>query len=250
MNALPGTWGHPDLLALAEVTAEKDFYQRRQLSSASHSQNSSDEAAASVSAPSRCANVAHGTEPALCSTEAELRELTKAICRGDEAAFTRFYQLYNMRLYRHLLVLAKGHEGEAREVLQAVVLKVANRFEIFEDERRLWSWLCRLARNAYVDLCRVKRRDQRFVPLEDYKSELADGRNAEHRLSDSLNHALEQLAPEDGELMRAAYVDRRPLQELAETSGQTYKAMESRLARLRGKLKAKLLNQLRHEERS
>jgi DNA-directed RNA polymerase specialized sigma24 family protein len=42
-------------------------------------------------------------------------------------------------------------------------------------------------------------------------------------------------------------VDERTLQELADASGQTYKAVESRLARLRHKLKTKVLNLLRHE---
>jgi RNA polymerase sigma factor (sigma-70 family) len=65
-----------------------------------------------------------------------------------------------------------------------------------------------------------------------------------------LHHALEQLTAEERELLRAAYVDERQLQELADASGQTYKAVESRLARLRRKLKTNLLNHLRHEERS
>ena len=250
MNSPAGTLRHPDLLALALATAEEDFCQPRQSPSASHLQYAFDGADAAASVRSPCMNDRKETELAPCSTGAELREMTKAICRGDEAAFTRFYHLYNLRLYRHLLVLAKGNEGEAREVLQAVVLKVARKFEIFDEERRLWGWLCRLARNAYVDLCRVRRRDQRFIPLEDYRLELTEVQNGEHRLSESLSHALEQLASEDRELMRAAYVDKRPLQELAESSGQTYKAMESRLARLRQKVKARLLSHLRHEERS
>jgi RNA polymerase sigma-70 factor (ECF subfamily) len=184
------------------------------------------------------------------ATVANLKELTKAICRGNEAAFTRFYELYSLRLYKHLLVLAKGNESEAREVLQTVVVKLAKGFKVFNEEGRMWGWLCRLARNSYVDLCRARRRDQRFVPLEEHKPELVEGRDEEHRLSESLLHALEQLTAEEQELMRAAYVDERPLQELANASGQTYKAVESRLARLRQKLKTNLLNHLRHEKRS
>jgi RNA polymerase sigma-70 factor (ECF subfamily) len=185
-----------------------------------------------------------------CSTAAHLQELTGAICRGDEAAFVQFYHRYNLRLYKYLLVLAGGNETEAREVLQTVVVKLAKRFKVFDEEQRMWGWLCRLARNAYVDLCRARRRDRRFVPLEDHKPELLALREGEHRLSESLNHALQQLSPEERELMRAAYVDERPLQELANASGQTYKAVESRLARLRRKVKTNLLHHLRHEEGS
>jgi len=178
----------------------------------------------------------------------DLAELTQAVCRGDAAAFTRFYELYSWRLYKHLLVLARGNEAEAREVLQTVVVKLAKKFRVFDEERRLWGWLCRMARNAYVDLCRARRRDRRFVPLEEHKAELVETRDGDHRLSASLCHALEQLTAEERELIRAAYVDERPLQELAIASCCTYKAVESRLARLRRKLKTNLLNHLRHEE--
>jgi RNA polymerase sigma-70 factor (ECF subfamily) len=178
----------------------------------------------------------------------DLAALTRAVCRGDEAAFSRFYDLYSLRLYKHLLVLSRGNEWEAREVLQTVVVKLAKGFQVFDEERRMWGWLCRLARNSYLDLCRARKREQRFLPLEEHRIESADGRAGAHKLSGSLQHALEQLTEEEQELIRAAYVDERPLQQLADELGQTYKALESRLGRLRRKLKVNLLNHLRHEE--
>ncbi len=188
------------------------------------------------------------TESVTGAAAVGLREWTKAIGCGDEAAFTQFYDRYSMRLYRYLLVLARGNEREAREVLQTVVVKLAKGFKTFDEERRLWGWLASVARNSYVDLCRAQRRDQRFVPLESHQPELAEGTDEERQLSESLHQALGQLTAEEQELMQAAYMDKRPLQELADDSGQTYKAVESRLTRLRRKLKTKLLNHLRHEE--
>src|SRR5262245_41485986 len=64
-------------------------------------------------------------EPGECAVEVNIREWTKAIGRGDEAAFARFYDRYSMRLYRYLLVVAKGNETEASEVLQTVIIKLA-----------------------------------------------------------------------------------------------------------------------------
>jgi DNA-directed RNA polymerase specialized sigma24 family protein len=58
---------------------------------------------------------------------------------------------------------------------------------------------------------------------------------------------LAALPPEDRELLQAAYVDKRPLQDLADEAGQTYKAVESRLGRLRHRLKEQVLKDLRHE---
>ena len=63
----------------------------------------------------------------------DIRALTLAIRRGDAAAFSRFYDLYSFRLYRFLLVLARGDENTAREVCQAAMTKLARRFEVFDD---------------------------------------------------------------------------------------------------------------------
>jgi RNA polymerase sigma-70 factor (ECF subfamily) len=177
-----------------------------------------------------------------------LHELTSAIRKGDEAAFTRFYELYSFRLYKYLLVLAKGDELEAREVLQTVVLKFATKMEVFDEERRFWGWMCRLGRNAFVDRYRSRQRDRRHVTLEELPPDQSENQNAENQLAQSLDAALAAFTNEEAELLRAAYIDERPLQELADEAGQSYKALESRLGRLRKKLKETMLKDLRHEK--
>src|SRR5437879_5107446 len=163
----------------------------------------------------------------------DLRALTLAIRRGDAEAFSRFYDLYSFRLYRFLLVLAHGDETEAREVCQAVLIKLAKRFDVFDEEPALWAWLSTLAKNAFIDHYRARQRRKKLVPLEALPAAFGVEADSEHRLSEILRDALTALIPEERELIQAAYVDERPLQELAEASGLTYKAVESRLARLR-----------------
>ena len=180
--------------------------------------------------------------------EPELREMTAAIRRGNEEAFTRFHGLYSLRVYKYLLVMAKGDEAEAREVLQIVVVKAARKMEVFDNEGKLWTWLCRMARNAFVDRYRTRCRDRRFVPLEELTHEELETGTTDHQLSRCVTEALEAFTPEESELLRAAYIDERPLQELADEAGQTYKAVESRLGRLRKKLKEILLERLQHEK--
>ena len=182
------------------------------------------------------------------STAPSLRDLTTAIRRGDEAAFCGFHDLYSLRLYKYLIVLAKGDESEAREVLQIVALKLAKKMQVFDDESRLWAWMSRLARNAFIDHRRSRKHDHNLISLDDLVTDLSDSTAIETRLSASLSRALESFTPEETELLRAAYIDEIPLQSLADESGQTYKALESRLGRLRKKLKLRLLNRLRHED--
>jgi RNA polymerase sigma-70 factor, ECF subfamily len=180
----------------------------------------------------------------------DIQALTRAVRSGDADAFSCFYDLYSFRLYKFLLVLARGDENEAREVCQAVFIKLARRCDVFGDERRLWAWLCVLAKNTFLDQCRARQRLNRFVSLDQLSSEPNGRISSEHRLGEILHEALAALPPDERELIQAAYVDKRPLRELAAEAGQTYKAVESRLGRLRQKLKEQLLKDLRHENES
>ena len=177
----------------------------------------------------------------------DIQALTRAVRRGDADAFSRFYDLYSFRLYKFLLVLARGDENEAREVCQAVFIKLAKRCDLFEDERRLWAWLCVLAKNTFIDHWRTRQRRSRFISLQELPAEPDGHLNPEHRLGEILREALADLPPDERELIQAAYLDKRPLRELADEAGQSYKAVESRLGRLRRKLKERLLKNLRHE---
>jgi len=178
----------------------------------------------------------------------DIQALTVAVRRCDAEAFSRFYDLYSFRLYRFLLVLTRGDDNAAREVCQAVFIKLAKRFEVFDEERALWAWLSALAKNAFIDHYRAEQRRNRLVSLEELPPGFASEADSANQFSELLRQALAALPPEERELIQAAYVDERPLQELANASGQTYKAMESRLARLRQKLKKQMLTDLRHEQ--
>ena len=177
-----------------------------------------------------------------------IRELTLAVRRGDRAAFSRFYDLYSFRVYKFLLMLARGDEHEAREVFQAVLIKLARRFDVCEDDQKLMAWLCVLAKNTFIDHCRARQRREHLLSSPELQP--ATDPLPRHQLSETLCDALATLPPDERELLQAAYIDERPLQELADASGQTYKAVESRLARLRQKLKAQLIIRLRHEHES
>jgi RNA polymerase sigma-70 factor (ECF subfamily) len=178
----------------------------------------------------------------------DIRALTGAVRIGDANAFSRFYDLYSFRIYRFVLVLAGGDENTAREVCQAAFIKVAKRLEVFDTERALWAWLCTLARNTFIDCCRAEQRRNRLVPIEELPPAVTSEAESTNQLSELLRDALTALPPGERELLQAVYVDGRPLQELADASGQTYKAVESRLARLRQKLKKQLLQNMRHEQ--
>ena len=177
----------------------------------------------------------------------EVGVLTRAVRAGDARAFARFYDLHGFRVYKHLLVLAKGDENVAREIFQTVAIKLAKKMEIFDEERALRAWLQSVARNAFIDLCRTRKREAKLLPMDEIEVALEPGTGSPDRLREGLNRALAECAPEEREWLNAIYVDGKSVGEVAAQSGQSYKALESRLARLRLKVRKNLLTQLRHE---
>ena len=53
----------------------------------------------------------------------DVAALTRALARGDEAAFREFYGAYFDRLLRYLLVVTGGDETAAREALQLTLVR-------------------------------------------------------------------------------------------------------------------------------
>src|SRR5258706_11132233 len=116
----------------------------------------------------------------------DIRALTLAVRGGDANAFSRFYDLYSFRIYRFVLVLARGDENAAREVCQASFIKVAKRLEVFDNERALWAWLCTLARNAFIDYHRAEQRRRRLIPIEELPPAVASEVDSTNQLSELL----------------------------------------------------------------
>ncbi len=183
----------------------------------------------------------------LAPGEGDLGQLTRAIRAGDAAAFARFYDAHAFGIYKYLLVLAQGDELAAREVFQTVAVKLATKMEVFERGPALQAWLRRVTRNAFIDHCRRCRRDHRHVPLDGVELPMDGVAPSQQRLRDALARALEDCAAGDREMLNAIYLDGLPIAVVAEQQGVTYKALESRLARLRLQVRQNLLAKLRHE---
>jgi RNA polymerase sigma-70 factor (ECF subfamily) len=182
---------------------------------------------------------------------AQLGELTRRMAAGDEAAFREFYDAYSGRLWRYLLVMTAGNEDSAREALQATLIRVARHIKTFHDEAVFWSWLTVLARSAYCDDTRKHRRYfsflDRFTRHADVVESKSDGENADEQLSASLERHIAALTPEEQKLIEQKYFARRSVRDLAAEFQTTEKAIESRLSRIRHKLKSAVLAGLNHE---
>jgi RNA polymerase sigma-70 factor, ECF subfamily len=178
--------------------------------------------------------------------------LTRAMLKGDEMAWRTFYDAYFNRLCRYLLVIAAGNEDAAREALQAALVRVTRHIKIFRDEKVFWSWLTVLARTAFADETKKHRRYFSFLDRFTLHAEVElDGVNdnqADGRLQTLLECQVALLPPDEQKLIEQKYFTRRAVREIADELQTTEKAVESKLSRVRRKLKDAVLVELKNEQ--
>lgn len=189
-----------------------------------------------------------GTEADSTLGSSGVAHLTKRMRQGDEAAYLEFYRAYFDRLFRYLLVLTHGQEEEAREALQKTFLRVVRHIRQFDNETIFWSWLTALAKSAAIDEHRRQSRYSgllgRFMRRAVLSSAPAPSGSEDSRLLQLLEANLAQLDEDERDLVRRKYFDKLGVAEIAASLGATEKAIESRLVRIRRKLKTSILAQL------
>ncbi len=171
--------------------------------------------------------------------------------RGDEAAYRTFYDAYFDRLFRYLLVVTGGNEETAQEALQSALVRVVRHIRVFPSDAIFWGWLTVLARSALSDQHRKQRRYlaflDRFTRHSRVQQAAPDNREADSELALLLETSLGALPSDERRLVEAKYLDRRPVRDLAQELNLSEKAVESRLVRIRHRLKAAILDGLKRE---
>jgi RNA polymerase sigma-70 factor, ECF subfamily len=186
-------------------------------------------------------------ESAASPTEdAQARQLSAALAKGNEAAFNQLYDRYHRRLFRLALALGHGDETLAYDAAQAALLTAAAKLKAVASEEHLWNWLARVARQYMSKHRRKQQRHPEPVSLEDLDCPV-EGIVAETVLENGLDSALLALAPEDRQVVEWFYFDGLSHQEIAARLDATVKAVSSRLERARAKLRSSLLKERSRE---
>ena len=176
--------------------------------------------------------------------------LTARLSRGDEAAFHEFYKLYFNRLLRYLFVVTGGQEEIAREALQLTFVRVARHVRKFDSETAFWNWLAVLARNCAVDELRKRNRQRsllaRFFQQQPAGADLKND-EADERFLKLLEKEIADLPEDERRLLERKYFAEETARSIAGEFQVTEKAMESRLLRIRRKLKMVMLDRLKNE---
>ncbi len=179
--------------------------------------------------------------------------LTDGLVRGDEGAWHGFHAAYFDRLYHHALVVSRGDASAARDVVQQTFVRVARHARRFDREEAFWAWLATLSRNAAIDAARKRHRYAAMLlgyAREWFGNAPAAASEPERDLRAHLVDAMAGLNPDERGLIEAKYEHGKPIGEIAADAGVTAKSVESRLARIRAKLRERLLRHPSHEDRS
>lgn len=169
--------------------------------------------------------------------------MTRGIRAGAEPAFEAFYAGYADRMYRYLLVAARGDEERARDVLQDSLVRVIRHVPPIETADDLWRWLSTVLRSAFIDRLRRESRADAPLPLDE-EAHASEAR-ANDRVHGLLDDALAALPAEDRSLLEAHYFKGATQAELAERSDSSLKALAMRFSRLRRRMRDFILEGLR-----
>ena len=71
--------------------------------------------------------------------------------------FEEVYRLYFADVYKYILALSRD-EAVAEEVTQETFFKALTAIDGFRGQCQLRVWLCQIARNQYLTLCRERKR--------------------------------------------------------------------------------------------
>jgi RNA polymerase sigma-70 factor (ECF subfamily) len=180
------------------------------------------------------------------TASAEVFALTSAIARGDETVFQTFYDRFQPRLFRFIIVCARGNETWAHEIVQSVMLTAASKLKPLRSEEHLWNWLTCVARQHLSKAWRRQTQDLKFVS-SDAVPEQIETHNPDCQLEEHLDAAMLSLDPDDREVVDLFYYQGLSCKEIADHAGVTPKSVSSRLERARLKLRSFVKRRLHHE---
>ena len=181
------------------------------------------------------------------AADAEARALAAAIARGDEQAFRALYDRYHDRLFRLALVLGRGDESLAQDLVQTVFVMAAKKLRRVDSEEHLWNWLAQVARQTSAKAWRKRQRDPAMAHAETLTEDCPANTAPDTFLEEKLDAAVKSLDGDEQQLVRIFYFDRLSHKEIAYQLGTTPKAVSSRLERVREKLRSLMKRALSHE---
>lgn len=161
--------------------------------------------------------------------------LRDAVLAGDAKAWRQWFDAHFERLAAYVRWRCSGLRDLAEDVLQETWLVAVRRLRAFDPAKgAFFDWLCGIASNAARSAIRSRVRQtsriRSLVPGDDAPA--ADTAEAREK-AECVAAALAALPDHYEAVLRAKYLDRLTVDEIATARGESPKAVESLLSRAR-----------------
>jgi RNA polymerase sigma-70 factor, ECF subfamily len=158
--------------------------------------------------------------------------LRRAVLAGDEAAWRSWYEAEYAGLYAYVLWRCAGLRDHADDVVQETWLTAVRRVRRFDATQGSFAgWLRGIAGNVLSNHFRRQRR-RHAEPLNG-QLPAPDTDRQRRDQAERIAQALSRLPQRYENVLRSKYVDGRSVADIAATSGDSTKAVESLLTRAR-----------------
>ena len=169
------------------------------------------------------------------------RFLVARMLRGDEAAFSEFFDTNFPPLYRFTLPRVGGDPSAAEEIVQGVLCRAIRKLNTYRGEAALLTWLTTICRREIATYFQQR---NRIPPMVDLADDLPEIRSALESLSGDevvrrnetsrlVQLVLDRLPNRYGDALEWKYIEGLTVAEIAQRLAVTPKAAESVLTRAR-----------------
>lgn len=180
------------------------------------------------------------SEQAFAQSAALVAALRAVATTRDRSAFARLFEHFAPRVKAYLMRLGAA-AGEAEDIMQDVMLTIWRRADSYDPAQAgVSTWVFTIARNRRIDILRRERRpalDPSDPSLQPEAPAQADQAALAQEWEERLGAALEELPPEQSEMVRMAYYEDRSHSDIAQRLNIPLGTVKSRLrlaiARLR-----------------
>jgi len=172
---------------------------------------------------------------------------------GNSAAWDTLIRRYEKSVYKFAYSLCRNHE-EAGDIAGQVFLRLYQNLHTFRNEASFTSWLFRIVRNTYLDLC-VRPAHKNHLSLDaspTNDNEQSAGRDImdpapspetlcmENETAQILSKAIQHLPAYQRQVLRMYHSEGKSYEEIAEATGLSLGTVKSRLNRARTMLRERL----------
>ncbi|PIR86759.1 MAG: RNA polymerase subunit sigma-24 [Candidatus Harrisonbacteria bacterium CG10_big_fil_rev_8_21_14_0_10_49_15] len=155
------------------------------------------------------------------------QELIQAAQHGDDQAFGRLYDHYIKAIYRFIAVKV-GSKEQAEDLTHEVFLRAWQKLPSFKSRGFPFSsWLYRIARNRVIDHYRTQKShlnvDDLVGQMEEEFLKVSSDQRQQLDLKldlEKVMSALEQLTPDQREVMELRFIEDLSPKEIAEVIGK------------------------------